>query len=118
MVNLRGNLNTRIAKLEQEDYDAIIVAAAGLNRLKIQDKLMVPIPFDIMLPAVGQGALAIECRIEDNKVNQLVKKLNYPPTELVVTAERAFLAAVVTPSGLYKLSKIACHTMPPLFKCF
>jgi hydroxymethylbilane synthase len=94
MVNLRGNLNTRIAKLEQGDYDAIVLAAAGLNRLQIKNKMMVPIPMQIMLPAVGQGALAIECRIEDNQVNPLVNKLNDKPTELAVTAERAFLAGL------------------------
>lgn len=94
MLDLRGNLITRIAKLEQGDYDAIVVAAAGLNRLKITGKIMVPIPFEFMLPAVGQGALAIECRKEDRKVNQLVKKLNNNKTELTITAERAFLAGL------------------------
>lgn len=94
MLNLRGNLNTRITKLEQGDYDAIIVAAAGLNRLKIKNNIMFLISFEVMLPAVGQGALAIECRKEDKSVNQLVKKLNDKPTELAVTAERAFLAGL------------------------
>ncbi|MDI6783056.1 MAG: hydroxymethylbilane synthase [bacterium] len=94
MENLRGNLNTRVEKLEWGAFDAIIVAAAGLNRLQITNKLMAPIPFKIMLPAVGQGALAIECRIADNQVTPLVIKLNDKPTELAVTAERAFLAGL------------------------
>lgn len=94
MMNLRGNLNTRISILEQGDFDAIIVAAAGLNRLQIKNKLMFPIPLDIMLPAVGQGALAIECRIGDKQVHQLVNKLNDKNSELAVTAERAFLAGL------------------------
>jgi hydroxymethylbilane synthase len=94
MMNLRGNLNTRIAVLEQGDYDAIVVAAAGLNRLKIKHDLMFQIPLDIMLPAVGQGALAIECRTDDISVNQIVRQLNDKKTELAITAERAFLAGL------------------------
>jgi hydroxymethylbilane synthase len=94
MMNLRGNLNTRISVLEQGDYDAIIVAAAGLNRLQIKTNLMFPIPLDVMLPAVGQGALAIECRTDDIPVNQIVRQLNDKKTELAVTAERAFLAGL------------------------
>jgi hydroxymethylbilane synthase len=94
MMNLRGNLTTRISVLEQGDYDAIVVAAAGLNRLKIKHKFMFPIPLDVMVPAVGQGALAIECRVDDIPVNQLVYQLNDRKTELAVTAERAFLAGL------------------------
>ncbi|MFB3897956.1 MAG: hydroxymethylbilane synthase [bacterium] len=94
MMSLRGNLTTRVTLLEQGDFDAIVVAAAGLNRLNIKHPYMVPIPLEVMLPAVGQGALAIECRIDDDDIDQIVSRLNNKPTELAVTAERAFLAGL------------------------
>lgn len=94
MLSLRGNLTTRITLLEQGDYDAIVVAAAGLNRLKIKHKFMFPIPLEVMLPAVGQGALAIECRLDDKVTNELLIPLNDKKTELAVIAERAFLASL------------------------
>ncbi|MCX7918558.1 MAG: hydroxymethylbilane synthase [bacterium] len=94
MVELRGNLNTRIEKLEQEGLDAIIVAAAGLARLKIKHEFMHIIPFEIMLPAVGQGAIAIESRAADKPVITLLQQLNDKKTELAITAERSFLAGL------------------------
>lgn len=89
---IRGNIDTRLAKLETEDYDAIILAAAGLSRVgwakDIVTEFLEP---DICLPAVGQGALAIECREDDKEVLALLEKLQCEMTKETVTAERAFL---------------------------
>lgn len=89
---IRGNIDTRLAKLETEDYDAIILAAAGLSRMgwskDIVTEFLEP---SICLPAVGQGALAIECREDDEEVLALLKKLECEATKKTVTAERSFL---------------------------
>lgn len=89
---LRGNIDTRINKLENGQYDAIILAAAGLKRLGYTTRLKHPIPYDIMLPAAGQGAVCIECRKDDHRIRQIVEKIHHPETASAVAAERAFLA--------------------------
>jgi hydroxymethylbilane synthase len=88
---LRGNLDTRLRKLDEGQFDAIILAAAGMNRLGLQDRITEILPLDISLPAIGQGAIGIECRINDEWVNNLVSALNHPETFVCVKAERAFL---------------------------
>jgi len=88
--DLRGNVETRIAKWERGDYDAIILAAAGVRRLGLAIEAAT-IPFNQMLPAVGQGALAIETRIDDTATRGAVLPLHDPPTAAAVAAERAFL---------------------------
>ncbi len=88
---LRGNLDTRLRKLESENLDAIILAAAGVLRLGLADRITEYIDEDIMLPAVGQGALCIETRADDPVIEPLIRHLNHPPTHIVVTGERAFL---------------------------
>ena len=88
---LRGNVDTRLRKLDQGDYDAIVLAAAGLRRLGWQDRIRELIPVEIMCPAVGQGALAIETRDDGGIAHQLVRKLDHPDTRTAVTAERAML---------------------------
>jgi len=88
---LRGNLDTRLKKLESENLNAIILAAAGVLRLGLADRITEYINADIMLPAVGQGALCIETRADDPVIGPLIKHLNHPPTHIVVTGERAFL---------------------------
>lgn len=88
---LRGNVDTRLRKLDQGQYDAIILAAAGLQRLGLEDRIAERISPDVMLPAIGQGALAIETRVEDEWVNAQVAPLDHPMTRLCITAERAFL---------------------------
>ncbi|HJV44515.1 MAG TPA: hydroxymethylbilane synthase [Bacillota bacterium] len=88
---IRGNIDTRIRKLTDEDYDAIILAAAGLERMEWKGQVTEFIPVDISLPAVGQGALSIECRENDKELLELLSKLNDSQTELAVRAERAFL---------------------------
>jgi hydroxymethylbilane synthase len=89
--DIRGNLNTRLQKLDSGDYDAIVLAAAGLQRLDMADRIHQIIPASISLHAVGQGALGIECRSEDPEILQLLKALEHPPTAQRCYAERAFL---------------------------
>ena len=90
IVPLRGNVETRLAKLETEELDAIILAAAGLNRLGLQQRITEFLAPETSLPAVGQGAIGIECRRDDELVNSLVRVLHDPVTATRVAAERAF----------------------------
>ncbi len=92
--DLRGNLDTRIKKLEQGAYDAIVMAAAGMKRLGINFADHAPLPFDICLPAVGQGSLALECRKDDTETIQIVNSVNHDNTMREVTAERNFLSTL------------------------
>ncbi len=89
--DVRGNLNTRLAKLDTGEYDALILAVAGLERLGMADRIHQAIPADISLHAVGQGALGIECRSEDTEILSLLKALEHPPTAYRCYAERSFL---------------------------
>ena len=89
--DLRGNVDTRLRKLDEGLYDAVILAAAGLERLGHGDRIKAVIPSDVCLPAVGQGALAIECRTDDAEVRQMLDFLNDMPTVHATNAERAFL---------------------------
>ncbi|MCF8116586.1 MAG: hydroxymethylbilane synthase [Desulfarculaceae bacterium] len=92
IVPLRGNVDTRLRKLEEEGLDAIILAEAGLSRLGLDTVLRAPIPVEVMLPAVGQGALGLELRANDPATRELIAPLNHPDTAAAVDAERAFLA--------------------------
>ncbi len=89
---LRGNVDTRLRKLEEGQYDAIVLAKAGLDRLGWSDKITDVFSAESMLPAVGQGALGIECRAEDARIVELLAKLDDAETRAGVTAERALLA--------------------------
>lgn len=89
--SIRGNIDTRLRKLKEEGFDAIILAAAGLERVNWDGTITQFLPVEISLPAVGQGALAIECRADDTEMLDLLKKFDHQPTKLAVTAERAFL---------------------------
>lgn len=89
ILDLRGNVNTRLAKLDNGDYDAIILASAGLLRLGFEDRITDIISTKQSLPAIGQGAIGIECRSDDEYVNALLAPLNHPDTALRLTAERA-----------------------------
>ena len=91
---LRGNVNTRLAKLDQGDYDAIVLAVAGLKRLGMTQRITAYIASESCLPAVGQGAIGIECRRDDAAINHLVTQLNHAPTRSCVEAERAMNAAL------------------------
>ena len=92
ITSLRGNLDTRLRKVEEGRYDAIILAAAGMKRLGWEDRISEFIPADILLPAIGQGALGIECRADDKQVIDLISFLDHHDTSVAVRAERAFLA--------------------------
>ncbi|RMD69655.1 MAG: hydroxymethylbilane synthase, partial [Cyanobacteria bacterium J149] len=89
--DVRGNVNTRLAKLDAGEYDAIILAVAGLERLGMGDRIHQVIPAEISLHAVGQGALGIECRTGDEKVLQIIKSIEDPDTRDCTLAERSFL---------------------------
>ncbi|CAN5665624.1 hydroxymethylbilane synthase [soil metagenome] len=89
--DIRGNVNTRLRKLDEGEYDAIILAAAGLNRLGMSDRIHQILPPSISLHAVGQGALGIECRSGDDDILSLLKVLEHEPTAQRCYAERAFL---------------------------
>ena len=89
---LRGNVNTRLAKLDAGEYDAIILAAAGLVRLGFEERIRSRIEPAVSLPAIGQGAIGIECRADDPRVNALIAALYHPDTADRVLAERAMNA--------------------------
>lgn len=91
LTDLRGNLDTRLRKLADTDLDAIILASAGLDRLGWSDRITERISGEVCLSAVGQGALGIETRCNDDRVIPAVQRLNHESTRLAVTAERAFL---------------------------
>jgi hydroxymethylbilane synthase len=90
--NVRGNVDTRLRKLDEGQFDALVLAEAGLRRLGLAERVSEVLPFSLMLPAVGQGALAIECRAEDAKPQAAVGALDHAATRAAVTAERALLA--------------------------
>ena len=87
--DLRGNVNTRLRKMDAGEYDAIILATAGLLRLEMNDRIAQKIPAEISLPAGGQGAMGIECRSDDAATIELLAPLQHEETALRVTAERA-----------------------------
>jgi len=88
---LRGNLDTRLRKLDEGRFDAIILAAAGVKRLGLLSRITEILPEEISLPAIGQGAIGIECRTEDEFINNLISPLSDNETTICVKAERAFL---------------------------
>jgi hydroxymethylbilane synthase len=89
--NLRGNVDTRLRKLDDGQYDAIVLAAAGLRRLGWAERIRELLDPDVMCPAAGQGALAIETRDDDGAAYQIARKLNHPASNAAVTAERSLL---------------------------
>jgi hydroxymethylbilane synthase len=92
--SIRGNIDSRIRKLETDGFDAVVLAAAGLTRMGWQDRISAYIPVDLSIPAVGQGALGIECRVQDKAVRELLDLFNDTETSLAVRAERSFLGAL------------------------
>lgn len=90
ILSLRGNVQTRLGKLDDGEFDAIILASAGLIRLEMESRIRYQIPPEIMLPAVGQGAIGIECRADDEQTRELISSLNHSETSQRVRAERAF----------------------------
>jgi hydroxymethylbilane synthase len=94
VVPLRGNVDTRLRKLDEGELDAIVLAYAGLKRLGLEARALEVIDPDIMLPAIGQGALGIECREDDDAVRTLLGATDHAETHVRVDAERGFMAAV------------------------
>ena len=91
---LRGNVNTRLAKLDAGEYDAVILASAGLKRLGMAERIRQCLDTSVSLPAIGQGAIGIECRIDDPELNEMLSVLHDGGTGLCVTAERAMNACL------------------------
>lgn len=92
IISLRGNVNTRLAKLDAGEYDAIILASAGLKRLGLGERITARLDSHDSLPAMGQGAIGIECRSDDDEINRYVAALHDPETALRVSAERSMNA--------------------------
>jgi hydroxymethylbilane synthase len=91
---LRGNVDSRVRKVLNGDYDAIVLAQAGLTRLGLEAHISEVFPLDVMLPAPGQGALAVQCRANDTKTLELLASIHDPLTAAAVSAERAFLSGL------------------------
>ncbi len=94
VVSLRGNVNTRLAKLDAGEFDAIILAAAGLIRLEMPERIKEALPPELCLPAVAQGAVGVQCRKNDDETLALLMHLDHPPTHARVIAERAMNATL------------------------
>lgn len=94
MKDIRGNVDTRLRKLSDGQYDALVLAEAGLQRLELAEAITQRLPLSIMLPAVGQGALGLETRTDDHLLRGLLAQLDHPATHAAVVAERAMLAAL------------------------
>jgi hydroxymethylbilane synthase len=94
ILSLRGNVNTRLSKLDAGEYDAIILASAGLKRLGMADRITQSLGAEISLPAIGQGAIGIECRTDDRQINEMLGALHDNETGLCVLAERAMNACL------------------------
>jgi hydroxymethylbilane synthase len=91
---IRGNIDSRLRKLETEGFDAIVLAAAGLTRMGWEDRISALLPTDVCVPAVGQGALGVQCRDNDDSVVELLALLNDAESQLTVAAERSFLGTL------------------------
>ena len=94
VLDIRGNVDTRLKKLDEQQYDAIILAEAGLKRLGFSDRITCILPKEVMLPAVGQGALGLECRADDQETRKTLLQLNDDASQASVRAERALLATL------------------------
>ncbi|MDD2767457.1 MAG: hydroxymethylbilane synthase [Methylococcus sp.] len=94
LLDLRGNVNTRLAKLDAGEFDAIILAAAGLKRLGFDRRIAETLAPEDSLPAIGQGAIGVECRSDDTRTNALLEPLHHQPTARCVLAERAMNRAL------------------------
>jgi hydroxymethylbilane synthase len=92
--DLRGNVDTRLRKVESGEYDAIVLAKAGLDRLGAAHRVSEILSTEVCLPAVGQGAIGVECRADDAESNEVLDKLNHAETRAAIVAERTLLAAL------------------------
>ena len=94
LIDIRGNVDTRLRKLQDGQFDAIVLAEAGLRRLGLSDRIVEIFDKRLMLPAVGQGALGLETRADDERIQSLLTELNHFPTRAAVDAERSLLASL------------------------
>ena len=94
VINIRGNIDTRIQKIEEKKLDAIILAAAGIKSLKLEKKIGLTFETNEMLPAIGQGIIAVQCRKNDNLILNIIKKINDQETSLCAIAERKMLQTI------------------------
>jgi hydroxymethylbilane synthase len=94
IIDIRGNVNTRIRKFEESDWDGILLARAGVERLGMGDYISSVIPVEQLLPAVGQGAMAIECRADDTVIPGVINSINHAESNIAVSCERAYLAGL------------------------
>ena len=94
IIPLRGNLDTRLRKAESEDLDAVVLAAAGIDRLGYRGRITEYLPVEVCLPAIGQGALALQTRADDPETIEIVAALEHRPTRVATEAERALMAAL------------------------
>lgn len=108
--DIRGNIDTRLAKLDAGEYDAIILARAGLNRLGLAPAGATDLDMRQCIPAIGQGCIAIECRADDPETRQIMRSINHSETEACIRAERIFMATV---EGGCKFP-LAAHAVPSL----
>ena len=92
--SIRGNVETRVRKVMEGQYDAAILAAAGLERLGLEDHIRERLSLDVMLPAPGQAALAVQCRADDERTLRILQAIHQPEVEAAVLAERAFMHAL------------------------
>lgn len=91
MLEIRGNLQTRLKKLQDGEYDVIVLAEAGLRRLGLDERITFELPMETVMPAVGQGAIGVECRADDEQTRRLLKAITNPEVLSAVTAERSLL---------------------------
>jgi len=92
--DLRGNIDTRLRKLQQGEYDAIVMAAAGLKRIGMNIPAEAFLPIEVCIPAIGQGTLALECRKDDDETYQIIRSIHDMETEKTVQAERSFMETI------------------------
>lgn len=102
---LRGNVDTRLRKLKEGKFYGIILAMAGIKRMGLESNVTETIPEEIMIPAIGQGAIGIETRLDDDFINEIIKPLNHQETSICVLSERAFLSVI----GGGCQVPLACH---------
>ncbi len=91
IIPIRGNVDTRLRKLRNDGFDGVVLALAGLERMGLESEIAEVFSFDVLIPAPGQGAIAVECRGDDEEINQILITINHEESEVATSAERSFL---------------------------
>ena len=117
---MRGNIDTRITKLKNQEYDAIVLSLAGIKMLNLTNEVKEIFTIEQMMPAIGQGAIALQCRKNDEKTLKILKEINHKETYCCIQAERALLEAIggdcdTAIGGLAKLSNDKIYLKSELF---